>query len=62
MRAQSNMVFPIGAGNPYRLKSGAHSIENATAEIAAADHPDMRVWFVPSPTKALGAARPAAAD
>ena len=46
---QSNMVFAIGAGNPYREKSGAQSIENATAEIAAANHPDMRLWFVPSP-------------
>ena len=46
---QSNMVFPIGAGNPYRTSMGAQSIENASAEIAAANHPDMRLWFVPSP-------------
>ena len=45
------MVFPIGAGNPYRTKSGAQSIENASAEIAAAaaHSTDMRFWFVPSP-------------
>ena len=48
---QSNMVFAIGAGNPYRTHSGAHSIENATAEIAAAHYPDMRLWFVPSPAQ-----------
>ena len=47
----SNMVFPVGAGNPYRNKSGPQSIENATAEIAAAaaHTKDMRFWFVPSP-------------
>eukprot|EP00665_Eupelagonemidae_sp_cell47_P015760 gene15760-biopygen2431 len=37
----------MGTTSP-REKSGAQSIENATAEIAAAQHPDMRVWFVPS--------------
>ena len=41
------MVFPIGAGNPYRTKSGAQSIENASAEIAAADHyPHVRLFTV----------------
>lgn len=55
---QSNMVFPIGAGNPYQAQSGAQSIENATAEIAAGNHPDMRLWFVPSPKQQLGVAPP----
>jgi hypothetical protein len=48
---QSNMVFPIGAGNDYRGASGSQSIENATAELKAGNHPDMRLWFVPSPAQ-----------
>jgi hypothetical protein len=43
------MVFPVGAGNDYRDASGSQSIENATAELKAGNHPDMRLWFVPSP-------------
>ena len=42
------MVFPVGAGNDYSHGKGPQSIDNATAEIKAAHHPDMRVWFVPS--------------
>ena len=42
------MVFAVGAGNDYANGHSGQSMENATAEIKAADHPDMRVWFVPS--------------
>ena len=63
---QSNMVFGIGAGNDYRdgVGSGAQSIENATAELAAANATgmrDIRLWMVPSPAKARVPLRPGAA-
>lgn len=45
---QSNMVFPVGPGNAYPIQDGGQSIANATAEIMAAHHPDMRMWAVPS--------------
>ena len=37
---QSNMVFPIGSGNDYWHGKGGQTIENATREMAAADHPN----------------------
>ena len=42
------MVFPVGPGNAYPNQDGGQSIANATAEIMAANHPDMRMWAVPS--------------
>ena len=39
---QSNMVFPVGPGNDYPIEDGGQSMANATAEILAAHHPDMR--------------------
>jgi hypothetical protein len=45
---QSNMVFPIGGGNNYTGGQGPQAIDNSTAELLAANHPDMRAWFVPS--------------
>ena len=51
------MVFAVGAGNDYANGHSGQSMENATAEIKAADHPDMRVWFVPSIKKNVVALR-----
>jgi hypothetical protein len=47
---QSNMVFPVGPGNDYPIEDGGQSIDNATAEIMAAHHPDMRMWALPTGT------------
>ena len=54
---QSNMVFPVGPGNGYPVEDGGQSIANATAEILAAHHPDMRMWAVPT-----GAPEPASSQ
>jgi sialate O-acetylesterase len=57
---QSNMVFPIGAGNDYEHHSGPHSIENASQELRAASASlNMRLWFVPSPSSGFIAVDPA---
>ena len=52
---QSNMVFPVGSGNNYPY-DGPQSIANATEEIKAANHPEMRMWWVPY--SSLGVEKP----